>query len=195
MNKSGKFITIEGADCCGKTSLIESMKYVYPDFLYIREPGSTSVGKEIKNLISNNLDDLHDRSKLFLFFASFTQTSEYIIEPLLKARKTIVCERWVYSAECYQEYVLELPYENVVDTMVQCSNINYPDLNIVLDVPPSLVIDRLERKYERTLTEEECSYYEKVCKYYSTICEGILIDGTLSKKDLIDQVIEVINGN
>jgi dTMP kinase len=195
MNKSGKFITIEGADCCGKTTLIESLKDVYPYYYYIKEPGSTPIGKEIKNLISNNLDDLYDGSKLFLFFASFVQTSEYIIDPLLKACQIVVCERWVYSAKCYQEYVLELSDKNIVDTMIQCINISYPDLNIILDVPPSLVIDRLEKKYERTLTEDEYNYYEKVCEYYSTVCEGVLVDGTLSEKDLRYQVIEVIDGN
>jgi dTMP kinase len=196
MKNIGRFITIEGADCCGKTTLIGGLKSVYPDFLYIKEPGSTPIGKEIKNLISDHLDDLNDESKLLLFFASFLQTSEDIIRPNLNIENTIICERWYYSAHCYQIYVQGMSmYEDITDVIEQCFDIIYPSLNIVIDVSPALVIDRLEEKYERTLTEEECNYYEKVCEYYSTICKGVLVDGTLSEEDLRDQVIEVINGN
>ena len=51
--KKGLFITFEGPDGCGKTSIINLLKEYYKDnkkILFTREPGGTVISEKIRDI-------------------------------------------------------------------------------------------------------------------------------------------------
>lgn len=116
---NGKLIAFEGADCAGKSSIIEKLKIVLPvtyvdkKFLYTREPGNllseNNECEDIRNeLLANK--DLTEREQAELFAkARFLHTKE-IIEKL-KEGYNVITDRYLLSSLLYQG--ISLGFEEV----------------------------------------------------------------------------------
>ena len=98
------FISIEGPDCSGKSTIISILKDKYPDALFIREPGTTLFGEKIRNILLNSEYDLDPVSEILLFSSSFCETSQKVIKPALNKNELIISDRWYYSTIAYQCY-------------------------------------------------------------------------------------------
>ena len=49
--KKGRFIVVEGTDGSGKTTQISLLKKEMPDVLFVREPGGTTIGEQIRSIL------------------------------------------------------------------------------------------------------------------------------------------------
>ncbi len=108
MNK-GLFITFEGGDACGKSTQVKLFKEyanLHPlkdKFIFIREPGGTVLGEEIRKLVLNyTLDAPVPKAELMLFLASRAQICEKVIVPALKEGKIVIADRFYDSTIAYQ---------------------------------------------------------------------------------------------
>lgn len=141
----GKFIVIEGGDGAGKDTQIELLKKDFPDFVYTREPGGTSLGKTLRGML---LHETHGSLPLlteaFLFLADRAQHAYEVILPALTAGKSVVSNRSWVSMIAYQIYgrnredMLPL-FESAVTAIFKDCPI---DCAIILDVPTELGIER-----------------------------------------------------
>jgi len=102
----GIFISIEGMDGSGKTTMtdkiveyLESEGYVV---LRTREPGGTVVSEKIRSIIIKN--EMLPMTEFLLFAASRYEHTETVIKPALEAGKIVVCERYTDSSIAYQGY-------------------------------------------------------------------------------------------
>lgn len=109
--KKGIFITIEGGEACGKSTQVKLLKEFVntlpneDDFLFVREPGGTPLGEEIRNLLLNyNEDAPLPLTELLLFCASRHQIVEKVIKPALKQGKTVIADRFYDSTIAYQSF-------------------------------------------------------------------------------------------
>ena len=102
--KKGTFITIEGGEACGKSTQVKLLKEFVEtlpnkdDFLFVREPGGTPLGEEIRNLLLNyNEDAPLPLTELLLFCASRHQIVEKVIKPALAQGKVVIADRFYDS--------------------------------------------------------------------------------------------------
>src|SRR5690625_3268700 len=106
---SGLFITLEGGDGAGKTSIIPSIKKKLEqrgyDVVTTREPGGSVIAEKIRNII---LDPEHiemdARTEALLYAAARRQHLVEIVLPALEKGKVVLCDRFTDSSLAYQGY-------------------------------------------------------------------------------------------
>lgn len=174
--KKGLFITFEGGEGSGKTSLIKSIKEDLLSknckLIFTREPGGTSFGEKIRGLLLNNKKEkISDKAELCLFLASRAQHIENVIIPALSEGKIILCDRYNDSSIAYQGHARGLGIDEVIKFSSYVIKDAVPDLTLYLDVDPKIGLSRVKAKYDR-IESEKISFHQK-------IREGFLI---LAKK-------------
>lgn len=107
--KKGIFITLEGGEACGKSTQVKLLReYIESlpnkdDFVFVREPGGTPIGEEIRKLVLEyNEDKPLPMTELLLFCAARHQIAENVIKPALAQGKVVVADRFYDSTVAYQ---------------------------------------------------------------------------------------------
>ena len=82
------FITLEGIEGSGKTTLIENLADVFRtlnhEVLVTREPGGCALGRELRQMLLNPETEICPEAELFLFLADRAQHVAEVIRPALK---------------------------------------------------------------------------------------------------------------
>jgi len=161
LNKlTGKFIVLDGPDGCGKSTQVQLLAdYLSGQGLEVvktHDPGGTRIGDQIRHLLKYGAKgEMHVRTEALLFMASRAQLVAEIIEPAIKAGKTVLCDRYISSTYAYQgaggyptEKIIELGKLSIGDV--------WPNLTIVIDIPPEEGRARTGQKPgQRTITEHK----------------------------------------
>lgn len=196
---SGIFITLEGPDGSGKSTVVEQLSQYLKnsniEYIFTREPGGTEIGEDIRDIIlDNNNTNMSPRTEALLYAASRSQHVHEKIKPALQAGKVVLCERFVLSSLVYQGIGRGL---GIVDV----KNINdfgiegvKPDLTLFFDIDPSVSlnrkmvgqdIDRLEMEGIAFHKEVYNGYLDLINKYPENV---VLIDASKSKEEVFKQV-------
>lgn len=99
----GRFITFEGPEGSGKSTqirlLAERLESEGLDVICAREPGGTSTGEAIRNILQHDAanEPLADRAELLLFTASRAQLMNQVILPALAKGSWVLCDRFIDS--------------------------------------------------------------------------------------------------
>jgi len=96
-SKKGFYLAIEGIDTAGKTTQINRLQARIPTALFIKEPGFTSVGKKLREIVL--FQEIHSRTELLLFLADRTELIERVIRP--NRSKLIISDRSLVSGIAY----------------------------------------------------------------------------------------------
>ena len=133
------FITLEGPEGSGKTSHIPPLvKYlgeqghtVFPT----REPGGTSIGEQIREVIHDLKNvEMHPRTETLLYQAARAQIVEQVIKPRLAAGEIVLSDRYYDSTIAYQGYGHQQNLEQVRALVKYATGGLVPDLTVLLDV-------------------------------------------------------------
>ena len=132
-----KFITIEGGEGSGKTSIIklllEDLKKENIDAISTREPGGSKIAEQIRNVILNvdnvNMDYM---TEALLYAASRRQHLEEVVKPAIDDGKLVICDRYIDSSLAYQGYARNLGIDNVYNINMYATNGFLPDLTILI---------------------------------------------------------------
>ncbi len=105
---NGLFITIEGPDGAGKTSVIEEL---YPrlqleatrKIVKTREPGGVKIAEKIRKIILDpRNEEMDERTEALLYAAARRQHLIEVVLPALNAGHIVICDRFVDSSLAYQ---------------------------------------------------------------------------------------------
>ena len=195
-------ITFEGLDGCGKSLQSERLQQKFRaediDSILLHEPGSTPLGEEISRLLKWSGTIKPDPvAELFLFNASRAQLVKDVILPALDNRKTVIVDRFTDSTLAYQGYGRGLDIDMLKQINAIATQDCWPDLAILLDIPPREAAARRKVTEDRFESEAE-AFHEKVRRGYLELAEEeperwLVIDGTLNA-DLVAEIIwESIN--
>lgn len=145
-NPSG-FIVIDGVNGAGKTTLQTKLAEFLSgkgirSFL-TREPGSTELGKKLREiLLSSTQEKLSTTSELLLFAADRAEHVEKVIKPKLAEQMAVLCDRYSYSTIAFQGYGRGLDL-NLINSINQIATGGLtPDLLLLLDLDPALGLQR-----------------------------------------------------
>lgn len=171
--KKGKLIVLEGADCSGKSTVIEKLKIVLPvisddNFVFSREPGSTlpeshDECEEIRKEILSSYDITPEKQTELFAKSRLIHTKEIIKE--LNKGNNVILDRYLLSSMIYQgeelgkQYVI---YKNKeIIKLLQENNITIH--NIVFQMSEETYLKRLEKRNEHLDALEQVDY-DKVLK-------------------------------
>jgi dTMP kinase len=201
---SGKFITFEGPEGSGKSTVMKAVEAFLRnegyDILTTREPGGIKIAEDIRDIILSKENTMMSaKAEALLFAASRNQHLEEKIIPALKAGKIILCDRFVDSSLAYQGYARELGVEEVFTINKFAIGDTMPDVTIFIDVPPEVGLKRVfsnTRKVDR-LDLESVRFHQKVYDGYHLLAERfkdrfVIIDGTNPVETVIEDTMQVI---
>ncbi|MCE9621769.1 MAG: dTMP kinase [Actinomycetia bacterium] len=160
----GRYIALEGAEGCGKSTHSSRLAAALGAVL-TRETGGTVIGKQIRTILHDtSISNLSHRAEALLAAADRAQHIEEVVAPALAAGKHVVSDRSVYSTLAYQGYGRGLSIPEVREINEWAVNGHWPELVLLIDAAPEVLerrmrgrqLDRFEREGEKfhTLVRE-----------------------------------------
>lgn len=133
------FITLEGPEGSGKTSHLPPLVGYLRERGYIifptREPGGTSIGEQIREVIHDLKNvEMHPRTETLLYQAARAQIVEQVFKPRLRAGEIVISDRYYDSTIAYQGYGHQQDLEQVRALVKYATGGLVPDLTVLLDV-------------------------------------------------------------
>ncbi|QQZ62634.1 dTMP kinase [Paenibacillus sonchi] len=180
MAREGFFITLEGGDGSGKTTVLGRVAAYLQNhsmpYLITREPGGIEIAEKIRSII---LDPAHTamdaRTEALLYAASRSQHLAEVVEPALKEGLTVLCDRFVDSSLVYQGYARGLGIEEVRSINQFATGGRMPDLTFYLDVDPEVGLSRIAANQDREVNRldlESMAFHQKVREGYRQVVES-----------------------
>lgn len=204
----GKFISFEGPDGAGKTSVMRQITADLKDQLgsdrvvYTREPGGNHIAEQIRDvLFDGDNTDMDPRTEALLFAAARRQHLVADILPALQSGKVILCDRYVDSSIAYQGAGRGLGEENIWQINQFAIDGLMPELTIYLDIDSELGLQRIAQNRAdeiNRLDEEKLSFHRKVRSAYQKLAQEnpqriVTIDASQPLDQVILQVQQAIH--
>ncbi len=148
------FIVFEGMDGSGKSTQLElAAKYlrgVGCPVVTCRDPGSTRLGEEVRNLVLHR-DELaiDPQSEMFLFMVARCQLVREVIVPALERPAWVLCDRFQMSTVVYQGHAGQVDREAIRTVGEVATGGLRPDLIFLFDLEPDAAWNRLGRQLDR----------------------------------------------
>lgn len=168
------FITLEGPEGSGKTTLCERLELLLTskgyDMVCVREPGGTLIGQQVRDiLLDQGNTGMAPQAEFLLFSASRAQLVREVVKPNLETGVVVLCDRFLDSSLAYQGYGHQLD----VDVLREISGFVtaglQPDLTLLLDVLPE---EGLRRRKQAPDTWNRLDAYS--IEFHSRVRSGFL---------------------
>jgi dTMP kinase len=164
----GPFITLEGPDGSGKSSLLPRLAGVLRarglDVVTTREPGSTPLGERIRSIVLDTEPkiDRTGRADALLFAAARTQHVDEVIRPAIARGAVVLCDRYADSSMAYQGAGSGIPMDEMRALQAFATGGLWPDLTILLDLPVDVGLARKSDEVTRFEAYHDVAYHERV---------------------------------
>ena len=172
----GLFVTIEGVEGCGKTTIgkmiVDKLISDGYEVIYTREPGGIEIAEQIRKVILDfNNTNMDARTEALLYAASRRQHLVEKVIPALKENKVIICDRFVDSSLAYQGHARGLGIEKVYEINKFAIDTVMPDLTLLFDLDPKLGLERISANKSREVNRLDLEKLE----FHKLVREGFLI--------------------
>ena len=167
----GTFITLEGADGCGKSTqaalLADAIQAAGREVVRLREPGGTAVSEKIRALVLDpENSEMALECELLLFEASRAQLVRQVIEPALARGAVVVCDRFYDSTFAYQAAGRSLAEQTIRAANALGSCGVAPDRTLVLDMDTDAALSRATRDGADRMEAEGVAFQRRVREGY-----------------------------
>ncbi|MED4018439.1 dTMP kinase [Sutcliffiella cohnii] len=175
---NGLFITFEGPEGAGKTTVIQRLAKDFSNELNIlltREPGGISIAEQIRAVILDCDNTKMDaRTEALLYAAARRQHLVEKVLPALEKGSIVLCDRFIDSSLAYQGYARGLGIDEILKINEFATQKHMPNLTIYFDVEPEEGLRRIAANNNREinrLDEETIDFHYKVRKGYHLVME------------------------
>ena len=205
----GLFITFEGMDASGKTTVMKKVAKSLTDLGYAvvttREPGGTKFAEELRDIIMK-YDNLPKMAELNLFEAARTDLMDKVIKPALLENKIVLCDRFIDSTVAYQGYANQLSFDknghknNLIEQMnaYALQNGYFPEATFFVDVNEKerqrrLSIRGIENRYD-DVSEEYSKNLFNGFHNDDFLKRAFVVDNTdsMDKSHIVDTIVDLI---
>ncbi|MES1042019.1 dTMP kinase [Peribacillus simplex] len=197
--KRGIFITMEGPEGAGKTTITQMLGKALQQegyqVLLTREPGGVPISEQIREVILNKDNTAMDpRTEALLYAAARRQHLVEVVMPELERGGIVLCDRFIDSSLAYQGHARGLDIEEVYNINKFAIGDMMPDATLFFDIDPEEGLRRIQSNGEREVNRldlEALDFHKKVCEGYQFIINRwkdrfIIVDAGRT----IDEVLE-----
>lgn len=205
MELKGVFITFEGPEGAGKTTVIAELYNRLKDegrnVILTREPGGIRIAEKIREIIlDNNHQEMDAKTEALLYAAARRQHLTEKVMPALREGAIVLCDRFVDSSLAYQGHGRGLGIDEVLSINEFAIGGTMPDLTIFFDVDPEVGLARIMKNDEREqnrLDKESIDFHHKVYQGYREIIRRypnriVKTDASLSQVEVTENVWKII---
>jgi dTMP kinase len=203
--KKGYFISVEGGEGAGKTSIIQDMI----DFLTTngygvvstREPGGIQIAEQIRSVIlDNNNIKMEGRTEALLYAAARRQHLVEKIVPALNSGNVVLCDRFIDSSLAYQGFARGLGIDEVWGVNQFAIEGFMPHLTIYMDITPRTGLARIHSDQGREINRldlEDLSFHHKVREGYLLLLQRfperiVMVDAEQTMADVLVEVKNIL---
>ena len=140
MNPRGRFITLEGGEGAGKSTLTkaltEQLRGRGLEVVSTREPGGTPLAEQLRELLLHAGGERFDATaETLLMFAGRALHLQNLILPALQRGTWVLCDRFTDASYAYQGAGRGVPTA-LLDTLAAAVHAaHWPDMTLLLDLP------------------------------------------------------------
>ena len=166
----GIFITIEGPEGAGKSTIINMLAMQlksegYP-VLQTREPGGIDIAEQIRRVIlaPENIA-MDSRTEALLYAAARRQHLIEKVKPALEKGAVILCDRFIDSSLAYQGFARGLGIDEVFTINQFAIENMMPKLTLYFDIEPEKGLERINQHKGREINRldlETIEFHKKV---------------------------------
>lgn len=200
MSKPGCFITLEGSEGAGKSTVAESLaerlrrQQIYP--VVTREPGGTALGEALRELLLNpDTGRLAVESELLMVFAARAQHLYEVIRPALVRGEWVICDRFTDSSFAYQGGGRQMDFARIEVLERWLHGDLQPNLTLLFDLPVDLGLQRAgSRSPADRFEAENMAFFSAVRGAYLRRADAdpdriAVVDASLSPEQVMAQVL------
>lgn len=203
----GIFISFEGPDGAGKTSVINAIdehlteQLDAKNVLLTREPGGNRISEQIRNVLFDDRNtNMDPRTEALLFAAARRQHIVEDIEPALRAGKVVLSDRYIDSSVAYQGGGRHLGVSTIWKLNQFAIDGLLPDLTIYLDIESEVGLRRISEHRSNQvnrLDREKLRFHQNVRAAYLELAQRhphriVTIDASQPLNDVIKDTQAVI---
>jgi dTMP kinase len=190
------FVTFEGLDGSGKSTQAELLRHRLEaagrEVVATREPGGTSLGEGVRQLLLAGTESMTPWSEAALFTAARAQLVEEVIRPALDRGADVICDRYLDSSLAYQGLARGLGIERVLQLNLEATGGLLPDLTFLLLVDPEESHARLGGEPDR-IEREDAEFRTRVDRAYRELAElfprrMIALDGSRPPDEIAEEI-------
>ncbi len=192
---TGRFISLEGGEGCGKSTqaraLTQALEQRGIAVLLTREPGGTSGAEAIRGLLLHDRHDWPMPAEALLFAAARADHVARVIRPALASGKWVLCDRFVDSSRAYQAAGGELTDADIMALHAVGSKGLLPDRTLLLTLPAELAAKRAAARdrgdadriggrdadYQRRVAEN----FERIARTEADRVKPVAADGSVEE--------------
>ena len=201
----GRFITFEGIEGAGKSSLLRALASALTGqgrvICATREPGGTPLAEDIRALVLARRDaSMPPSAELLLMFAARAAHVAQKIEPALARGEWVLCDRFTDASRAYQGSGRGVDARSIEDL----ANIAHPglapDLTLLLDLPPEAGLLRARRRGDAgdRFEDEALEFFTRVRQGYLDLAAREpgrfrVLDATQTQQALLLQSLAILD--
>lgn len=182
MPARGRFITLEGGEGVGKSTLAAALAAKLGErgltVVRTREPGGSPGAEVLRGVILNPPSEVIGgwlpTAEAFLFYAARSDHLERTIRPALNRGDWVICDRFSDSTRAYQVVAGGLAPEHFDALENVCVGPTSPDLTLVLDLPIAIARTRMKARAvtEDAIEARGAAYHEAVHRAFLNIARA-----------------------
>lgn len=207
--KRGFFITLEGNDGAGKTTVakkvVEYLNENGYEAIYTREPGGSAIAEQIRQvLLASSNTQMDPMCEAMLYAAARRQHLIDIVEPALHEGKIVICDRFIDSSLAYQGVARQLGFDTIYTLNNYAIQYCMPDRTIFLDIDVETGKQRMGlREDNNRIDQETQAFHQAVRDGYALAIERfpkriVVVDARESLEQVVlhtlDEIKKVIHG-
>jgi dTMP kinase len=192
----GWFVALEGGEASGKSTQAARLAE-HLGAVLTREPGGTRLGEAVRALLLDPDDAaMSDRAEALLFAAARAQHVHEVIGPALAQGRHVVTDRFAASSFAYQAFGRGLDLDQVRSLSAFAVDGVWPDLNVLLVVPPEVATARLDQLDRLEGVGPE--FHARVAAGFATLCAAepdrwVQVDATGTVDEVAARVQAVVD--
>lgn len=171
----GTFITVEGPDGAGKTTVLniiaeELAAEGYP-IVQTREPGGSPIAEKIRQIILDKKHtEMDPRTEALLYAAARRQHLIEKIIPALEKGNIVLCDRFIDASIVYQGFARKIGIDEVLKINRFAIENTMPDLTIYFDIEPKIGLERIQKYRQGEMNRLDLETME----FHKMVREGYL---------------------
>ena len=203
MTRAGLFLSFEGGEASGKSiqalRLVASLRDRGVDAVLVREPGGTTAGERIREILLHARDvSLTPEAQALLFMAARAQLVREVVRPALARGSAVVADRYFDSTLAYQGFAGGADLDGLRDLVRFAVGDALPDRTFLLDVPVDVVLARsraraADRPWDRFEARERV-FHERLREGYLRLAAAdprrfVIVPGDRDEAEIAREIL------
>ncbi|MBO1628087.1 dTMP kinase [Bacillus arachidis] len=201
----GLFVTIEGPEGSGKSTLITKLLPYFEKkeqkVMATREPGGIAISEEIRAILhKQEYTMMEARTEALLYAAARRQHLVEKVIPALERNYLVLCDRFIDSSLAYQGYARGLGIDKVFEINRFATEDCMPSLTIYLDIEPEVGLARIEKDDNREVNRldmESITFHKRVREGYLQVIDRfsdriVVVNADQPMEKIVEEVIQLI---